>query len=144
MDEGNLDRIMDEGMRNNIRVEVVVPCYNEQECIPLLFQEIDKVFQTLSEYEYSILFVDDGSKDCTLEKIKALANEQGSEKIRYISFSRNFGKEAAIFAGLSKSRGDYVVLMDADLQHPPTLLPEMLAELEKGYDVCGARRVSRK
>ncbi len=93
---------------------------------------------------FSVLFVNDGSSDATLDAIRDLAREYGSHVIRYISFARNFGKEAAIYAGLKNCRGDYAVLMDADLQHPPGLLPDMLGEIEKGHDCCGARRVTRK
>lgn len=128
-------------------VEMVVPCYNEQECIRVLYEEIDRVFHeydNLKDVEYSILFVNDGSKDHTLDEIKQLAQEIGGQKIHYVSFARNFGKESAIYAGLAKCQGDYIVLMDADLQHPPSLIPQMLAEIENGYDCCGARRVSRK
>lgn len=125
-------------------VEIIVPCYNEQECIQPLFQSVRDVFCDVKNYTFSILFVNDGSKDGTLDEIKKLEKEVGGEQIHFISFSRNFGKESAIYAGLSRSKGDYVVLMDADLQHPPTLIPQMLEAMEEGYDCCGARRVSRK
>ncbi len=126
------------------KIEIVVPCYNEQECIKKLYIEIEKVFEVLDGYDFSILYVNDGSKDATLEKIKGLEIQKGKEKIHYISLARNFGKESAIYAGLKNCDGDYIVLMDADLQHPPTLLPQMISELEKGHDCCGARRISRK
>ncbi len=125
-------------------VEMVVPCYNEQECIRPLYDEIDRVFKEIEGYDFSILFVNDGSSDRTLSEIRKLAEIYGDEKLRYISFSRNFGKEAAIYAGFDNCQGDIIILMDADLQHPPTLIPEMLQGLAEGYDVCGARRVSRK
>ncbi len=128
-------------------IEIIVPCYNEQECVRALYEEVDRVFheyENLRGTEYSILFINDGSRDHTLDEIKSLAKEYGDEKIRYVSFARNFGKEAAIYAGFDKSQGDYIVLMDADLQHPPALISQMLAELEAGADCCGARRVNRK
>ena len=126
------------------RVEIIVPCYNEKECIRPLYESIENVFQSIDNYECSILFINDGSKDGTLAEIKALAEEKSKEKIKYISFARNFGKESAIYAGLSRSTGDYVVLMDADLQHPAELIPQMIQGMEEGYDCCGARRVNRK
>lgn len=126
------------------KIEIVVPCYNEQECILPLFSEIAGVFAGLEEYDFSILFVNDGSKDSTLSEIKKLVKEHGSERIRYVSFARNFGKEAAIYAGFENCSGDYIVLMDADLQHPPKLLPDMIKKLEEGHDCCGARRISRR
>lgn len=125
-------------------VEMVVPCYNEQECVLPLYEEIYNVFKEMEDFSFSILFVNDGSSDGTLEEIKALVNKKGNRKVKYISFARNFGKEAAIYAGLSKCKGDYIVLMDGDLQHPPKVIPEMILKMEKGHDCCGARRVSRK
>lgn len=126
-------------------VELVVPCYNEEECVSLFYERVKKVFETLESYDYVITYVDDGSKDRTLAKIKEVAKNADQGKIRYISFSRNFGKESAIYAGLSRSTGDYVALMDADLQHPPELLKEMLEAVEnEGYDCATARRISRK
>ncbi|MDE6846213.1 MAG: glycosyltransferase family 2 protein [Lachnospiraceae bacterium] len=127
-------------------IEMIVPCCNEEECVSLFYDEIKKVFESqLSQYDFEILFVDDGSKDRTLEKIKELAERAGNDKVRYISFSRNFGKESAIYVGLSNSTGDYVVVMDADLQHPPALLPDMLRAIEEdGYDSCAAQRTNRK
>ncbi len=125
------------------KVEIIVPCYNEQECIQPLFSEISSVFANLTDYDFSILFVNDGSKDGTLDEIRDLSEKQGADRIRYISFARNFGKESAIYAGFENCSGDYIVLMDADLQHPPTLLPDMIKKLEEGHDCCGARRISR-
>lgn len=124
------------------KIEMVVPCYNEELCIEPLYEEINRVMQKLTNYEAAVLFVDDGSHDKTMEKIKGLT--QKKTEIRYLSFSRNFGKEAAIFAGLANSTGDIVVLMDADLQHPPALIPQMIKEVEAGADCCGARRIDRK
>lgn len=125
------------------RIEIVVPAYNEQECIYPLFDAVDAVFRTLPNYQYNILYVDDGSRDGTLQELKKLKAD-APDKIEYISFSRNFGKESAIYAGLSNSTGDYVVLMDADLQHPPSLIPKMIKNVEMGYDCCGAQRIDRK
>ncbi len=132
------------GIEYMSHVEVVVPCYNEQECVRPLYEEMNRVFIGIQDTEFSILFINDGSSDGTLSEIKELVEEFGSEKIRYLSLSRNFGKEAAIYAGFENCKGDIIVLMDADLQHPPALIPEMLQGLAEGYDVCGARRVSRK
>ncbi len=126
-------------------LSVVVPCYNEEENIGLFYDELMKnqAFFTETDTEIEILYIDDGSGDKTLERIKELKEKDA--RVRYISFSRNFGKEAAMFAGLEKSKGDYVVLMDVDLQDPPSLLPEMLAAVkEEGYDSVATRRVSRK
>lgn len=125
-------------------IEVIVPCYNEQECIRPFYEELHKVFAGMENYTFSILFVDDGSTDNTLNEIRLLSVETGADVIRYVSFSRNFGKEAALYAGLSNCKGDLVAVMDVDLQHPPKLLMEMTAVLEEGYDCAGARRVSRK
>lgn len=126
------------------RIEIIVPCYNEQECISLLYSELEKTFAKLKSYMFSVLFVNDGSKDDTLDEIRKLADIKGNEKVKYISLARNFGKESAIFVGLSNCTGDYIVLMDADLQHPPALIKDMILAMEEGYDCCAARRVSRK
>ncbi len=126
-------------------VELIVPCYNEEECIRMFYERVKTVFASLKEYDFIITYIDDGSKDHTLAEIKKLAKTADEGKIQYISFSRNFGKESAIYAGLSRSTGDYVALMDADLQHPPELLKEMLEAIEvEGYDCAAARRVSRR
>lgn len=121
---------------------IVVPCYNEQETIPIFFKTVREEEPRIhAEIEY--LFVDDGSSDNTMAVIKELSERD--ERVHYVSFSRNFGKEAAIYAGLQNAAGDYVVLMDADLQDPPALLPQMLAEIqENGFDCVGTRRVTRK
>lgn len=127
------------------RIEIIVPCYNEEDCIFPLMEKCESILADQKEYIYSILFVNDGSRDGTLETIKKAVSRWGSDKVNYISFSRNFGKEAAMFAGLSRSTGELVVLMDADLQHPPELIPKMWEAIEKeGYDCCGARRINRK
>ncbi len=125
-------------------VSVVVPCFNEQDVLPLFYVSILKVMQEIGpRAEFEVLFVDDGSSDGTLEIVQELCEKDS--RMRYISFSRNFGKEAAMYAGLEHARGDYVALMDADLQDPPALLAEMYACLEKGeYDCVATRRVTRK
>ena len=124
------------------KIDIVVPCYNEEACIRPLYEAVDKVFRGITDYSYRILYVNDGSRDKTLEKLREIHGEH-PETADYISFSRNFGKEGAIYAGLSKSNGDLVVLMDADLQHPPELIPEMIKGIGEGYDCVGARRVDR-
>lgn len=126
-------------------VELIVPCYNEEKCVALFYEAIAGVFQKLRDYRFVITYVDDGSEDDTLNEIKRVAAAAEKGTVQYISLSRNFGKESAIYAGLSRSRGDYVALMDADLQHPPGLLVKMLDAIEKeGYDRATARRISRK
>lgn len=127
-------------------VSVVVPCYNEQEVLPMFYEEITKVADSMKEehpeLEFEYLFINDGSKDRTLEIFRELA--QKDKRVRYISFSRNFGKESGIYAGLKNSKGDYVVVMDADLQHPPAFLPEMYNYVKDGqYDCATTRRISR-
>lgn len=125
-------------------IEAITPCFNEQECIRPFYYEMERVFSTINDYTFSVLYVDDGSTDNTLQEIKLLAEEYGEEKIHYVSFSRNFGKEAALFAGLSNCDADLIAVLDVDLQHPPELLIEMLHAIEnEGYDCAGARRVSR-
>jgi glycosyltransferase involved in cell wall biosynthesis len=126
-------------------VELIVPCYNEEKCVALFYDRIKEVFETMDSYDFIITYVDDGSKDNTMDEIKKVVERADRGRVQYISLSRNFGKESAIYAGLSKCTGDYVALIDADLQHPPELLKEMLAAVEKeGYDCASARRVSRK
>lgn len=124
------------------KISIIVPCYNEEEALPLFYKEINKVSETMDE-EFEFIFVNDGSKDKTLEVIKNLSTLD--KRCKYINFSRNFGKEAAMYAGLELSTGDYITLMDADLQDPPSLLPKMLKLIkEEGYDSVGTRRVTRK
>lgn len=124
------------------RISLVVPCYNEEACLPIFDEEINKVVEQMSQYQFEIIYVDDGSSDKTLNILKELAQKR--KYVRYVSFSRNFGKEAAMYAGFSNSTGDYVAIMDADLQDPPSLLPEMVKILEEGeYDSVATRRVSR-
>lgn len=123
------------------RLSVIVPCYNEEESIPYFYDEIKKVTKDM-KIELELIFVNDGSRDKTLSVIKDLTNDK---KVKYISFSRNFGKEAAMWAGLNMATGDYVTIMDSDLQDPPSLLPEMLSSIkDEGYDIVGTRRVTRK
>lgn len=126
------------------KIAIVVPCYNEQEAIPYFYEEVNKVSNTMRDKtEFEFLFVNDGSKDDTLKVLRELSKKD--ERVKYISFSRNFGKEAAMYAGLKEATGDYVAIMDADLQDPPALLPEMFDTLEKGeYDCIATRRVTRK
>lgn len=124
-------------------VSIVIPCYNEQETLPTIYKAITETMGTIPAYDYEILLVDDGSKDRTNVMMKELAGED--EHVRYFSFSRNFGKEAAIYAGLCNAKGDFVTTMDADMQDPPALLPEMIRVLEEeDYDSVATRRVSRK
>lgn len=126
------------------RLSVIVPCYNEEENVRDFYDELCKNadFFREKQLELEILYVDDGSKDHTVSEVKKLHAQDG--RVRLISFSRNFGKEAAIYAGLQKCRGDFAVLMDADLQDPPSLLPEMYSYIEQGYDSVATRRVTRK
>ncbi len=125
------------------KVTVIVPCYNEEEALPGFFREIRRICDQMKSYEFELLFVDDGSRDRTLELLRQEASED--RRVRFLSFSRNFGKEAAIYAGLEHATGDYVAMMDADLQDPPCLLPEMAEALESNeYDCAAARRVNRK
>ncbi len=117
--------------------------YNEQESLEILYQELNRVTDTIKDYEFEYLFVNDGSKDNTLQEIQRLAT--ADDRVRYVSFSRNFGKEAALYAGLSNADGDYIATMDADLQDPPSLLPQMLAVIEsQDCDNVATRRVNRK
>ena len=123
-------------------ISIIIPCYNEEDSIPLIYNELKKVSNNI-KYDFEFIFVNDGSIDNSLNVLKKLSAKD--KQVKYIHFSRNFGKEAAMYAGLSKSKGDYVTIMDADLQDPPSLLPEMLRLIkEEGYDSVGTRRVSRK
>lgn len=126
-------------------IEIIVPCYNEEKCIRLFYDAIKKVFdEKIPNYRYSIFFIDDGSLDQTLNEIKKVAELEKPGVIKYISFSRNFGKESALYVGFEQSTGDLIVPMDADLQHPPALLPQMVEAIEDGFDCAAARRISRK
>ena len=125
-------------------IELIVPCYNEEKCVALFYNRIKEVFSDMKGYDFIITYVDDGSKDHTMDEIKKIVSSADEGQVQYISLSRNFGKESAIYAGLSKCTGDYVALLDADLQHPPELLKDMLVAIEEeGYDCASARRVSR-
>lgn len=125
-------------------LSVIVPCYNEEETVADFYTEFikNKEFFDKKELDYEIIYIDDGSKDKTVEEIKKLHDMD--EKVHMVSFSRNFGKEAAMFAGFEHAKGDYIVTMDVDLQDPPALLPEMFGYLEEGYDSVATRRVTRK
>ena len=125
-------------------LSIIVPCYNEEETVEPFYREIQKLesFFIQEEIRIELIYVDDGSRDQTLVRIKELRGEDS--RIRAISFSRNFGKEAAIYAGLEHAKGDLVVLMDVDLQDPPHLLPEMYRHIKEGFDSVATRRVSRK
>lgn len=124
-------------------ISLVIPCYNEEESVVILYEEIKKVSNVLDRYEMEYLFVDDGSDDKTLEILKELSEDD--KRVKYISFSKNFGKESAMYAGLCNAHGDYVAILDADMQDPPMLLPEMIKCLEtQDYDSVATRRVTRK
>ena len=124
-------------------ISIIVPCYNEETAIPYFYDAITKQSAKMDELEFEYLFINDGSKDKTLDVLKDYAEKD--PRVKYVSFSRNFGKEAAIYAGLKSARGDYVAIMDADLQDPPALLEEMYAAVTKeGYDCAAARRTTRK
>lgn len=126
-----------------MKLTAIVPCYNEEAALRFFYEEMKKTMQGMPDTEFELLFVNDGSKDGTLAVIKELASKD--PRVRYVSFSRNFGKEAAIYAGLSYSDGDLTAIMDADLQDPPSLLPQMYrAIVEEGYDSVATRRVNRK
>lgn len=127
-------------------LSIIVPCYNEEPTVELFYEAVEGIKKQFSQdIQLEYLFVNDGSKDQTLAKLRQL-NERDSEHVHYISFSRNFGKESALYAGLQRSSGDYVAVMDADLQDPPEMLPEMLNLLEESdeYDCIGTRRSDRK
>lgn len=128
-------------------ISIIVPCYNEEAVLPLFYDEIQKIMCQMKEEHshltFELVFIDDGSKDRTLAILREMSLKD--ERVRYISFSRNFGKEAGMYAGLENAKGDYVVVMDADLQHPPAFLPQMYNYVKDGeYDCATTRRVSRK
>ena len=125
------------------KISIVVPCYNEEESIPLFYEEVSKVVEKMkSKCTFEFIFINDGSKDKTLEELRKLAKKD--KDVRYISFSRNFGKEAGMLAGLEAATGDYITTMDVDLQDPPTLLEEMFDTLETGeYDCCATKSTNR-
>lgn len=125
-----------------MKLSLIVPCFNEQEALPLFYDEVTRVLNTM-QYAYEVLFVNDGSRDETLSILKGFAERD--EHVTYLSLSRNFGKEAAMYAGFCNVSGDYVAVMDADMQDPPALLPEMVKILETGdYDSVATRRVNRE
>ena len=124
------------------KISIIVPCYNEQEAIPIFYREITKTAEGMQPVDFEFIFVNDGSKDDTLSVMKELASQDS--RVKYISFSRNFGKESAMYAGMDYALGDYVVIMDVDLQDPPWLIPEMYKSIrEDGYDCVASRRVTR-
>lgn len=124
-------------------ITLIIPCYNEEPALPYLYKELNNVTEKMNKYDFEFLFVNDGSKDKTLEVLKDYA--QKDSRVTYLSFSRNFGKEAAMYAGFKSSKGDYVAVMDADMQDPPSLLPEMIKYIESGeYDSVATRRVTRE
>ncbi len=124
-------------------ISIIVPCYNEQEALPLFYAEITRVAEQMAPLTFEFVFIDDGSSDGTLSTLRSLAAQD--KRVRFVSFSRNFGKEAAILAGLEAAEGAYIATMDADLQDPPALLPELYrAVTEEGYDCAATRRTSRE
>lgn len=124
------------------KVDIVVPCYNEEEGLGNFINVTNDVLNTLTDYEFRYILIDDGSRDKTYLVIKQLSEKFSN--IKYISFSRNFGKEAAMYAGLKNSSGDFVLVIDADLQHPPAMIPDMIKGIEDGYDCSAAVRSTRK
>ena len=124
-------------------ISLVVPCYNEEQSLPYFWEQTAAVMQQMNYLDFEVIFVDDGSRDKTLEVLRELA--KSDSRVKYLSFSRNFGKEAAMFAGFEHAKGDYAAVMDADLQDPPALLAEMYQAItEEGYDSAATRRVTRK
>lgn len=125
------------------KLSLIIPCYNEEQALPFLYEELNKIAQKMKGQTFEFIFVNDGSRDKTLEIVKSY--HQQDSRVRYVSFSRNFGKEAAILAGLKASTGDYIAMMDADLQDPPMLLEEMYSSIKnEGYDCVATRRDNRK
>lgn len=125
------------------KLSIVVPCYNEEKVVELFYNKLMEITQKISDkYDYEVIFIDDGSQDETFSKMKELREKNA--KVKIISFSRNFGKEAGIHAGLSNSTGDLTVVMDSDMQHPPEILLDMIKYIEEGYDTVATRRINRK
>lgn len=122
-------------------IDIVVPCYNEEEVLPYFVKETNEIIATIPDYRFRYIFVDDGSKDKTLSVLKTLASR--FLNVKYISFSRNFGKESAMYAGLKNCNADYVIVMDADLQHPPKMFPQMIEGIEEGNDCCALYRAKQ-
>lgn len=123
-------------------VDIVVPCYNEEEGLEVFVETTNKYINAIDGYRFRYILVDDGSRDKTFLVMRNLAKKY--RNVKYISFSRNFGKEAAMYAGLQNSSGDYVIVMDADLQHPPVMIADMIKGVEEGHDCCAARRTTRE
>ena len=124
-------------------VSLIIPCYNEEASLPIFYTEVTRVMKGQADHDYELLFVNDGSRDQTLSCLREMGAKD--KHVKYFSFSRNFGKEAAMYAGFCNAKGDYVAVMDADMQDPPSLLPQMLEILEGNeYDSVATRRVSRK
>ena len=125
------------------KISIIIPCFNEEEALPIYYAEMKKVMDSMKKQtRFELLFVDDGSSDRTYEIMKDLHRKDG--RCQYLSFSRNFGKEAAIYAGLQNAGGNFAAIMDVDLQDPPSLLPEMFEYIWQGYDSVATRRVTRK
>lgn len=122
-------------------VDIIVPCYNEQEVLSKFYETTNSIVSTIKGWSFHFIFVNDGSRDDTLLLMKGLKSTYPN--VDYISFSRNFGKEAAMYAGFDNSHADYIIVMDADLQHPPALIPKMIEEVEAGHDCCAAYRTTR-
>lgn len=130
-------------MKKKELISLIIPCFNEEEAIPVFYEETDKVTKKMKDLDFEFLFINDGSKDNTLEELRKLAKKD--KRVRYISFSRNFGKEAGMYAGLENSRGDYVAIMDVDLQDPPEQLINMYSGIkEEGYDCVALYTKSHK
>ena len=130
------------GVWNMKKISIIIPAYNEEESLPFLYERLEKLMNEIRNYEFEVLFVNDGSKDKTIQLIKELRKKD--ERICYVDFSRNFGKEIAMLAGLDYAKGDSVIFMDADLQDPPELIPELIKYWEEGYDDVYARRKTRE
>lgn len=124
------------------KITILIPAYNEEEALPMLYKRVSKIMNEMKNYEFELLFINDGSKDTTIEKIKQIREKDN--RINYVDFARNFGKEIAMIAGLDYATGDCVIIMDADLQDPPELIPQMVELWEQGYDDVYAKRKSRK
>ena len=125
----------------NKKISIIIPAYNESESLPYLYERLTKILNEITNYDFEILFINDGSKDNTLELIKKYREKD--ERICYVDFSRNFGKEIAMIAGIDYAEGDAVIFMDADLQDPPELIPTLIKYWEEGYDDVYARRKTR-
>lgn len=133
------------GGYNSMLISLVVPCYNEEEVLPILYNALNEVRESQKDSGnvFEFIFVSDGSRDKTEEVIKGFA--ENDPDVRYVFFSRNFGKEAAMYAGMKKAKGDYIAILDADMQDPPSLIPQMIKDLDSGeWDVVAARRVTRQ